>query len=169
MPLKIKTFGKIIRWRAGEIHRLLLNTIGGTVFTRLTVQCLATEIKQRRTGVKTYEKSPTTLTLSEHKRIERILGYLRETRAWSVRKMSYEVDVPESSLWLIFRNEFKFQKLFRMLVPHLLSEDKETRESNICNDNLISLRRHLNLLYKILIIDEILVKFYTQHENFKCC
>ena len=56
-----------------------------------------------------------------------------------------------------------------MLVPHLLSEDKEIRKSNICNDNLISLRRHLNLLYKTLIIDEILVKFYTQHENFKCC
>ena len=169
MPSKIKTFGKIIRWKAGEIHRLLLNTIGGTVFTRLTVQSLATEINQRRTGVKTHEKSPTTLTLSESKRIERILVYLREKRAWLVRKMSYEVDVPESSLWFILREEFRFQKLFRMLFIHLLSEDKEIWKSNICNDNLISLRRHLNLLYKILIIDEILVKLYTPHKNFKYC
>ena len=169
MPPKIKTFGKIIRWKAGEFHRLLLNTIGGIVFTRFTVQSLVTEIKQRRTGVKTHEKSPTNLTLLKRKRIERILVYLRETRAWSVRKMSYEVDVPESSLWLILREEFRFQKLFRMLVTHLLSEDKEICKSNICNDNLISLRRHLNLLYKTLIIVEILVKFYTQHENFKCC
>ena len=148
MPSKIKTFGKIIRWKAGEINRRLLNTIGGTVFTRLTVQSLATEIKQRRRRVKTHEKSPTTLTLSEPKRIERILVYLLETRALSVRKMSYEVDVPESSLWLILREEFKFQKLFRMLVTHLLSEDKKIWKSNTCNDNLISLRRHLNLLYK---------------------
>ena len=125
MPSKIKTFGKIIRWKAGEINRLLLNTIGGTVFTRLTVQSLATEIEQRRRRVKTHEKSPTTLTLSEPKRIKRILVYLLETRPWLVRKMSYEVDVPESSLWLILREEFKFQKLFRMLVTNLLSDDKE--------------------------------------------
>ena len=125
MPSKIKTFGKIIRWKAGEIHRLLLDTIGGTIFTLLTVKSLATKIKQRRTEVKTHEKSLTTLTVSEPKRIEKILVYLRETRAWSVRKMSYELDVPESSLWLILREEFRFQKLFRMLVTHLLSEDKE--------------------------------------------
>ena len=118
MPSKLKTFGKIVRWKAGEIHRLLLDKIEGTVFTLLTVKSLATEIKQRRTEVKTHEKSLTTLTHSEPKRIEKILVYLRETRAWSVRKMSYEVDFPESSLWLILREEFRFQKLFKMLVTH---------------------------------------------------
>ena len=123
MPSKIKTFGKITRWKAGEIN--LLNTIGGTFFTHLTVKSLATEIKQQRRRVKTHGKSPTISTLSEPKRIEGILVYLLETRAWSVRKMSYDVDVPESSLWLILREEFKFKKLFKMLVTHLLSEDKE--------------------------------------------
>ena len=123
MPSKIKLFGKITRWKAGEIN--LLNTIGGTFFTHLTVKSLATEIKQQRRRVKTHGKSPTISTLSEPKRIEGILVYLLETRAWSVRKMSYDVDVPESSLWLILREEFKFKKLFKMLVTHLLSEDKE--------------------------------------------
>ena len=43
MPSKMRTFGKIIRWKAGEIHRLQLNTVGGSVFTRLTVQSLTTD------------------------------------------------------------------------------------------------------------------------------
>ena len=45
-------------------------------------------------------------------------------------KIHSEVDVPESSLRLILKEEFRFQKLLRMLVPHVQSEDQKIWKSN---------------------------------------
>ena len=72
-----------------------------------------------------------------------------------MRKIPLEVDGPKSSLRLILKEGFGFQKLFGMLVPHLVSEHLKILRSNICYDNLISLRRHPNLLPTTLAIDEI--------------
>ena len=72
-----------------------------------------------------------------------------------MRKIPLEVDGPKSSLRLILKELFGFQKLFSMVVPHLLSEDQMIWRSNIFHDNLISLRRHPNLLTMTLAVDEI--------------
>ena len=70
-------------------------------------------------------------------------------------KMSHEFDVPKSSLWLILKEEFEFRKILGNKEHYFYSEDQKIWWSNICHDNLISLRRHPNLLYKTLAIGEI--------------
>ena len=67
-----------------------------------------------------------------------------------MRKIPHEVNGAKSSLRQIFKEEFGFQKLLRMLVPHLLAEDQKIWSPNLCHDKLMSLRRHLNQMDKTL-------------------
>ena len=111
---------------------------------------------------KTSEKSPHNINIVRAQRIERMLVCFRQLRAWLVRKIPLEVYGAKSSLRHILKKEFGFQKLLRMLVPHLLSEDQKIWSPNLCHDNLISLRRHLNLIHKTLAKYEIWLKIKTQ-------
>ena len=117
-PFRKYFWKKIIGWNARKSHRLLV-VVHGDWPLSMNNRNFGKKYFLGKKGSKIHLKKSQNFNNVRAQRIKIIIFYLRESRVWLVRKSPLKGEGSKSSLRLILR-------------------------SNICHDNLLFLRCHLN-------------------------
>lgn len=152
--------GRIMEWTAAQMNKMFSDHLPRRAPNPWTVKRWVTLMNQGRTVIEDTRGGPNKVTPDKDERIARIKDCLAETRSWSVRELSHRLNIPSTTVWEILRHDLDLTKKLGKLVPHHLTEDQRQARIDVCYDNLLRVRRHPNLLKKVLAIDESWVSLY---------
>ncbi len=112
----------------------------------------------------TIENEPRNPRPSPHRTEEQLailVECLADTKNWSVRELSFKLEIPKTTIHLMLRQDLGLTKRLTKWVPHVLSEEQKEYRITVARVNLERLARERNLLGRLVAIDESWVALYS--------
>ncbi len=107
--------------------------------------------------------------ITRQRKMQQISAALDEDRRKSIRQLSEEVDLPETSMHRVLHSDLTMSKKFCKFVPHVLTAEQQHHRMRLAADNLDLLRTVLHFLEKIITCDETWVSVYEQQSKIESC
>ncbi len=107
--------------------------------------------------------------VTRQRKVQEISAALDEDRHKSIRQLSEEVDLPETSVHCILHKDLTMSKQSCKFVPHVLTAEQQRHRMKLAADNLDLLRTVPHFLEKIITCDETWVSVYKQQSRIESC
>ncbi len=102
-------------------------------------------------------------------KMQQISATLDQDRRKSIRQLSEEVDLPETSVHHVLHHDLMMSKKSCKFVPHVLTSEQQHHRMRLASDNLDLLRTQPHFLEKIITCDETWVSVYEQQSKIESC
>ncbi len=101
--------------------------------------------------------------------MQQIAASLDEDRRKSIRQLSEEVDLPETSVHQVLHQDLTMSKQSCKFIPHILTAEQQRHRMKLAADNLDLLCTVPHFLEKIITCDETWVSVYEQQSKIESC
>ncbi len=102
-------------------------------------------------------------------KIQQISTALDEDRSKSIRQLSEEVAMVQTSVHRVLHIDLDYSKLSCKFVPHVLTDEQRRHRVKLCQDNLELVRTVPKFLDKIITRDECWVSIFENHTKLESC